>query len=304
MKKDIPPIIIVVGPTASGKTALAVELARRLGGEVISADSRQVYRGLDIGTGKVTKREMRAVLHHCLDIAKPSRAFSVTQWRTHAQKAIGDIASRDKVPIIAGGTGFYIDALVYGIDFPAVKPNTALRKTLGKKAPEELLAILKKLDPARAKTIEQKNPRRLIRAIEIATALGKVPALSEKKALYDVTWIGINPEERVLEEKIHTRLIARMRQGMVAEVKNLHTPSVGRGLSWNRLDALGLEYRYLSKYLQGMLTKEEMLVELERAICQYAHRQMTWFKRNKEIRWFTSPDQALSEFPEIRSRHQ
>lgn len=298
------PIIVIVGPTASGKTGLAVELARRFGGEVISADSRQVYKALDIGTGKVTKREMRGVLHHCLDIAKPSRAFSVTQWRAHAQKAVEGIASRGKVPIIAGGTGFYIDALVHGIDFPAVKPNTTLRKTLGKKAPEELLAILKKLDPTRAKTIEQKNPRRLIRAIEIATALGKVPALSEKKALYDVTWIGINPEERVLEEKIHTRLIARMRQGMVAEVKNLHTPSVGRGLSWNRLDALGLEYRYLSKYLQGMLTKEEMLVELERAICQYAHRQMTWFKRNKEIRWFTSPDQALSEFPEIRSRHQ
>lgn len=295
-KKKLP-IIVIVGPTASGKTSLSVALARKLGGEVISADSRQVYRGLDIGTGKVTKRETRGVPHYCLDIANPSRALSVTQWRTHAQRAIKDIAGRGKVPIIAGGTGFYIDALVYGLDFPAVKPNATLRKTLEKKTQPELLEMLKKLDPVRAKNIEQKNPRRLIRAIEVATALGKVPTLPKKKALYDVTWIGINPEEKILKEKIHARLLARMRQGMVAEVKQLRTPASGsRGISWNRLDALGLEYRYLSRYLRGMISKDEMLVELERAICQYARRQMTWFKRNKNIRWFTSPALALAEF--------
>ena len=184
-------IIVILGPTASGKTALSIALAKKYGGEVISADSRQVYRGLDIGTEKVTKKEMRGVPHHCIDIASPRQAFSVTQWRKHAQKAIDRIVHNENIPIVAGGTGQYIDALVYNTVFPAVKPNYTLRRELEKKTCAELLKQLQQLNPVRATNIERENPRRLIRAIEIATALGGVPSLRKKEAQYDVIWIGI-----------------------------------------------------------------------------------------------------------------
>lgn len=300
VKQNKTHIIVIVGPTASGKTGLAVELARRLGGEIISADSRQVYKGLDIGTEKVTRREMRGVPHHCIDIASPKRAFSAAQWVTHAQKAIDTIVKKNKIPIIAGGTGFYIDALVYGTDFPAVKPDATLRKTLEKKAPQELLVMLKKLDPARAKTVEQKNPRRLIRAIEIATTLGKVPTLKKHVPRYDVTWIGLDPGHTELEARIESRLKKTLKRGLVAETKKIRAS----GLSWKRINELGLEYRIVASFLRDEINRTTLETLLVRELKKYVKRQRTWFKRNKEIPWFTNPDQALSEFHEIHSRHR
>jgi len=278
-------ILIIVGPTASGKSDLAVALAQQFNGEVISADSRQVYKGLDIGSGKITKREMKGVTHHLLDVANPKRVFSVADFKRLGSKAIADIHKRGKLPIIAGGTGFYIDALVYNQSIPKVPANNVLRKELDSKTAPELFDILSTLDPERAEEIDQHNKVRLIRAIEIATALGSVPKTT-KEVQFDTQWIGVTWPDTVLKERIHTRLIARMKKGMAAEVAHLHT----EGVSWKRMERLGLEYRYVALLLQKKMTKDEMLTELETKIRQYAKRQKTWFKRNKDIHWFIPTD--------------
>ena len=267
-------IIVVCGPTATGKSDYAVKLAKEIKGEVISADSRQVYKGMDIGSGKITKREMRGVPHYLLDVANPRRVFSVVQYKKLADKVIKDILKRDKIPIIVGGTGFYIDALIYDTDFPAVPPNKALRKKLEKLSTEKLAAKLLKLDHTRYETIDRHNRVRLIRAIEIATALGKVPKVKRKKK-YEVEWHYLDFPDEVLKKRIHDRLLKRMKMGMVREVKGLRE----KGVSWKRLESLGLEYRYLARYLQNKLTKKDMLAQLELAIWHYAKRQRTWFKK-------------------------
>jgi tRNA dimethylallyltransferase len=281
-------IIVVLGPTASptasGKSDMAVQLAKKFGGEVVSADSRQVYIGLDIGTGKVTKREMAGVSHYLLDVASAKRKFSVAEYKKRAEKVIDDILKRGKVPIVCGGTGFYIQAVVDDIIFPEVPPDEQLRTKLTKKTTDDLFKILKKKDPRRAKEIDSKNPHRLIRAIEIATHLGYVPHLAvEPPSKYEVLEIGIKTDDKVLKKRIYDRLIARLRVGMLAEVKHLHE----RGLSWKRMEELGLEYRFLSRYLRGKITKEELLEQLNTAIWQYSRRQKTWFKRDKRIKWFS-----------------
>jgi len=279
-------VIAVVGPTASGKTALAVEIARLVGGEVISADSRQIYTGLDIGTGKVTKSEMRRVPHHLLDVASPKRTVSVVQYERLATRAIRDILKRGKVPIICGGTGLYIDAVLTSASFPAVPPNPTLRKTLEKISTEELFEKLRILDPARAESIDAKNPRRLIRAIEIAAVLGSVPPRTSAEPRYNILTIGLTLPREKIAERIHIRLLARMRRGMIAEAKRLHN----EGLTYKRMESLGLEYRSLAQFLQNKISKEEMLITLETAIRQYAKRQMVWFKRGENTKWFAPSD--------------
>ncbi len=284
-------LIVIIGPTASGKTGLSIKLAKKYGGEVISADSRQVYKELDIGTEKVTKNEMQGIPHYCIDIASPKRAFSVTQWQKHAEKAISKITKHENIPIVAGGTAFYIDSLVYGRSYPAVKPNVKLRKKLEKNTIDELLKILKKLDNRRAKTIEQKNPRRLVRAIEIATELGKVPPLPKQKSKYDVIWIGINPGLDKLMKKIENRLDDTFELGLVAETKKIRKELK---LSWKRINELGLEYRVVGEYLRKEITKEEMREKIILELRKYAKRQMTWMKRNKKIKWYKNANDALS----------
>ncbi|HVZ76163.1 MAG TPA: tRNA (adenosine(37)-N6)-dimethylallyltransferase MiaA [Candidatus Paceibacterota bacterium] len=282
------PVIAIVGPTASGKSSLGIYLAQKLGGEVISADSRQVYKGLNIGTGKVTKKEMAGIPHHLLDVASPKRQFTVDQFVKLGTKAIKDILQRGHTPIIVGGTGLYVDMLLGRMSYPEVPPNPALRKRLEKKSTEHLFVMLEKLDPARARTIDAKNPRRLVRAVEIAKALGKnsFPTAEQK---YDVFWLGLNPDDATLKKNIHMRLTARMKTGMVAEARRLHA----HGLSYKRMRELGLEYRFLADYLETKLDKEEFEESLERAIWQYAKRQRTWFKRNMDIHWIQSKTEAL-----------
>jgi len=279
------PLLVIVGPTASGKSALAVSIAQKLGGEIVSADSRQVYRGLNVGAGKITRPEMKGIRHHLLDVADPRKKFTVVKYVALAEKTIADIHARGKLPIICGGTGFYIQALVDGIILPEVGANEPLRKKLSKKTAAELFTALKKLDPRRAaqmkKTSDHLNPRRLIRALEVATALGAVPILKKQLAKYDAQWIGISINSAELKKKIHARLISRMKHGMVAEAKRLHA----RGLSWRRMEELGLEYRYLALYLQGKTTREAMIEKLNTEIGRYAKRQMTWFKRDSRINW-------------------
>jgi tRNA dimethylallyltransferase len=278
-----PKVVVVVGPTASGKTALAVELARAIGGEVISADSRQVYKGLDIGTGKVTKKEMRGVPHHLLDVVSPTKDFIRL-----GRNAITMIYHSNHTPIVAGGTGFYIDALLGNIVLPNVPPNPPLRKKLSKLTANELFALLEKKDPARATTIEPENPVRIIRALEIAEAVGASPA-PRTEALHDVLWIGIDVPKETLNEKIEKRLHARMNRGMLKEAKKLREG----GLSWKRMEELGLEYRYMARLLQGEITREEFDRDLTTEIKRYAKRQRMYWRRNKDIQWFTP--ERLSE---------
>jgi len=287
------PVIAIVGPTASGKSALAVELARTLGGEVISADSRQVYRGLDIGTGKITKREMRGVPHHLLDVADPRRSYSAGQFTTAARKSIRAIASRGKIPIVAGGTGFYIDALLGRITLPEVVPDKKLRATLATKSPSELFTMLKKKDPTRAASMdtpsERNNAVRLIRALEIASSTNTSRIVT--KDTYRVLWLGTKVPLAQLEKKIAQRLKARMRMGMLSEAKRLHKS----GLSYKRMEELGLEYRSLGRLLQNKITRSEFDDELLRDIRRYAKRQLAYWKRNTDIKWISpTGKQALS----------
>lgn len=274
------PLIVILGQTATGKSAYAVALAQEINAEIISADSRQVYKGLNLGTGKVTKKEMGGIPHHLLDVANPSQQFSVANYQELTKKAIEKIHKKNKIPILVGGTGFYIDAVIHDTKLPEVPPNAALRKKLAKLSTERLFAMLKKIDPLRAQTIDTKNPVRLIRAIEIAKALGHVPRVITTNK-YPVIKIGIMLPDEVLKERIHTRLLDRLTQGMLREATRLHRD----GLSWRRMEELGLEYRYMARHLQGKITHNQMLQQLENEIWKYAKRQKTWFKRDKEIIW-------------------
>jgi len=286
-----PRILVILGQTATGKSGLAVKIALRLrsgptakkgGGEIISADSRQVYKGLDIGTGKITKREMMGVPHHLLDIASPKKKFTVVQFKALAEEKIKEILGRGKIPIICGGTGFYIEAVTKGITFPEVPPNYELRKRLARKETTALFRTLEKFDPERAKAMDPRNKVRLIRAIEIAMALGKVPKITKVKPMYKFVKIGLYLPQEKLKDKIRIRLFERIREGMINEARKLHR----QGLSWKRMHGLGLEYKYMALYLQDKISKQEMAKKLESEIYQYAKRQMTWFKRDKEIKWF------------------
>jgi len=296
-------LLVIVGPTASGKSGLAVRLARKWGGEIISADSRQVYKGLNIGTGKITKKEMRGIPHYMLNIINPRQTYTAGQFRKDAEKIVQYIAQKGKLPIVVGGTGFYIDALLGTVSLPEVSPNPALRKKLEENKAITLFKKLKKLDPARAKTIDPHNKRRLIRAIEIATALGKVPKNKIMTSPYEVLKIGIDTPDTQLKKNITIRLLARLesprqsraqsRKGMIAEVQQLHK----KGLSWKRMDELGLEYRFLARYLKTRgptLDREEMIKQLNNAIWHYAKRQKRWFKRDGAIYWY-----KLTEFKNI-----
>ena len=273
-------ILVICGPTATGKSALAVELAKQYNGEVISADSRQVYTGLDIGSAKITESEMDGIPHYLIDVVHPNDYFSVADFQKLAKEEINDIHSRGKLPIICGGTGMYIDALIYETNFPEVPANEPLRSELANLTNEELYAELQKLDPDRASEIDPHNSVRLIRAIEIATTLGSVPKITTENPQYETLWIGLDIPKEELEGKIKKRILDRI-PALFEEINNLHLS----GVSFERLESFGLEYRYGSYYVQGKITLEEFKDLLATKTWQYAKRQMTWFKRNKNIHW-------------------
>ncbi|MCS6956386.1 MAG: tRNA (adenosine(37)-N6)-dimethylallyltransferase MiaA [Patescibacteria group bacterium] len=282
-----PKIIIIVGPTASGKTDLSIKLAKEFNGEIISADSRQVYKGMDLGTGKIKKEEAENIPHYMINIASPKKTFTVFQYVKKAQKAIKRILKRKKLPIIVGGTGFYIDALVFGLNIPTVPPNLKFRQKLQKKSTEELYEILKQKDPKRSATIDPKNKRRLIRSLEIIEKLGSVPP-KKINPQYQTLFLGIKRQPEELKKRIKKRLISRIKEGMISEVKKLKN----KGISWKKLENFGLEYKYAAQYLQNKISYQEMINKLNKAIWQYARRQLTWFKKNKNIFWIRNFFQA------------
>lgn len=275
---DISKVVVILGQTATGKSALAIKIAKKINGEIISADSRQVYKDLDIGTGKITSKEMKKIPHHLLDVANPKNKFTVVQFQQLAIYAIAEILSRGKIPIICGGTGFYIDAITKGIIFPEVPPNEKLRKKLALVSDRALMLKLQKLDPERAKNIDPKNKVRLIRAIEIAKALGKVPKLTEATPPYKFVKIGLYLPPDKLKKNVEKRVKKMFKDGLLNEIKKLKK----KGVSNKRLKELGFEYYEP--------TPEKVI----RETLKYAKRQMTWFKRDKQIKWFdASPKDTL-----------
>jgi len=290
MKKQGTKIIVILGPTASGKSKLAIKIAKKFNGEIISADSRQVYKGLDIGTEKITKKEMNGIRHYLIDVAKPKKIYTVVQYQRAAKKILKQIFQKGKIPIICGGSGLYIDALIYDYKLPAVAPQKSLRGRLEKKSTEELFKMLQGLDPERAVDIDPRNPRRLIRALEIVLKTGRPVPKIEKQSPYQTLKIGLKKSVSQLRRSIRQRLKKTLKKGLVEETKKLHR----EGLSWKRLNALGLEYRLAADYLRGLISCEEMTEQMERKIRRYAKRQMTWFKRDKDIIWISNPQKAFA----------
>jgi len=291
-----PKVIVIVGPTASGKTMLSIEIATLCDGEVVSADSRQVYRGLDIGTGKVTPEEMNGIPHHLLDVADPMDVYTAADFARDGQAAINGILEQNHLPIIAGGTFFYVDALLGTVAVPEAPPNPALRASLEKRTAEALFAELQEKDAARAETIDPHNKVRLVRALELIDALGSVPTPTSEP-LYDALFLGIEITEAQLHHNIYKRIIDRLDHGMIEEVVQLHA----NGMTYERMEELGLEYRYISRHLKGELTKEAMIDELNTKTRQFAKRQLTWLKRYTAVQW-VAPD-AVTEARALVHHH-
>lgn len=266
-------IVAVAGPTASGKTAKAIELAKQHEGEVISVDSRQVYRMLDIGTEKASLEEMQGVPHHLIDIRDPKESYSAGDFVRDAETLIEDIRSRGKVPILAGGTHFYFDALLYGL--PAETPrDDALRKELELLSDEELMNRVRTLDPRRAVRVDPKNRRRLIRALEIIAEHGTVPERHTESARYEVEWHVLNPERDELRARIRKRLMEALDRGLLEEVERVRA-YVGD----ERLKELGLEYRIIGECLQGERGYDSLLPILSSRLWHYARHQKAWLRK-------------------------
>lgn len=275
-------LIVILGPTSSGKTDLSIKLAKKFNGEIVSVDSRQVYKGMDIGTGKITKKETAGIPHYLLSVANPKTRFSVAQYQKLALKAIKNIQKRNKITFLVGGTGFYIQSIIDGIIIPEVKPDWKLRKKLEKLTTEQLFNKLKELDPKRAKLIDKHNPRRLVRALEIILKTGAmVPVLKNNTQRFNTLQIGIVKDQKKLKTLIHKRLIKRLKNdAMINEIKKLR-----ESLSWKRLEEFGLEYRFVAQYLQNKITYKEMIDNIQKESEHFVKKQMTWFKRDSRIKW-------------------
>ncbi len=303
--------LAIVGPTSSGKSELAVTLAKLLDTEILSVDSRQIYKGMDIGSGKVSpliktnhsgssSRKLGSKLpisylyknipHYGINLFSPKKQFSAAEFKNYAKKIIDKITERNKIPILCGGTMHWIDAIIYNQTFPNVPPNPKLRKILEKETTENLILKLSKLDPARANTIDTQNRRRLIRALEIVITSGNPVPTRDKSQTSNYLWIGLNPKPEDLKNKISKRLETRIQEGLLDEIQNLHN----KGLSWKKLINFGLEYKHGSLFLQKKIDYENFVSNLTTDILHYAKRQMTWWKRNKEIHWFQTAEEALN----------
>lgn len=291
-----PKLVIVIGPTASGKSELAVKLAKKFNGEIISADSRQIYRGLDIGSGKVAgkwvakKFVYKTVPHYLIDEANPKIQYSAQKFQRKANRIILDIVKRGKLPILCGGTMHWIDSVAFNQQFPKVKPNLKLRAKLSQLTTHEMFEMIKKLDPNRAKTIDAKNPHRLIRALEIIQTTGKPVPKLKQESKFDIIWLGLNPPMEVLTNKITKRMKSWLKRGIVEEVRALHN----NGVSWKRFDSFGLEYKYTAQFLQNKISAKQLEELSIISMRQYAKRQLTWWKRNKDIHWSNSPSELMT----------
>lgn len=281
---ELAKLVVVTGPTACGKSALGIALARTYNGEIVSADSRQVYRGLDIGTAKVTAAERALVPHHLLDVADPGDVYTVARFQQEAIEAIEAILACGHQPFLVGGSPHYIQAVVDHLDIPPVAPQPELRARLEQCSQAELLAELERLDPLGVATIDRQNPRRVIRALEVSLVTGR-PFSEQRRAaapLYTCLQLAIEWPRAELYARIDQRVDERMEQGMVEEVRQL----LAAGIAHERMEDFGLEYRHISRLLRGeYATEAEMVQRLKFAIHDFTRRQLTWLRKDPRILW-------------------
>lgn len=286
-------IIVILGPTASGKSELAVKIAKKIGGEIISADSRQIYRGMDIGTAKPTKKEIAGIKHHLIDIKNPDENYTVAEYKRDAVNAIEKVLRKGRIPILVGGTGLYIQAMVDNLEIPEVKPNLKLRKKIEGEIKRRGLAYvfkkLVKLDPEAAYVVDPKNPRRIVRALEVAILTGKPFTGQRKKGkpLFEFLQIGIKIPDKILQKRIEARTKMMIRQSLVSEVKKLIKKY---GKKQRAFDAIG--YREIIDYLDAKTTLPEAVQLINTNTHRFVKRQMTWFKRDKRIKWLRAHEES------------
>lgn len=289
------PLVILTGPTAAGKTALSVALAKRIGGEIISADSMQVYRHMDVGSAKVTKEEMEGVPHHLIDVLDPGDAFNVVVFKELACRAASGIRKAGHIPIVAGGTGFYIQALLYDIDFTENDGDMDYRHRLEELAANEGTAVLhemlKKVDPESAEAIHENNVKRVIRALEFYEKTGeKISAHNEterqKQSPYQFAYYVLNMERSRLYERIDARVDQMMGNGLLHEVEALKR----LGCTRDMVSMQGLGYKEILDYLDGVISLDEAVYRIKRDTRHFAKRQLTWFKRERDVTWINQED--------------
>jgi len=290
-----PKVVVIAGPTASGKSALAIELAKIINGEIISSDSMQIYKDMDIGTAKVTEEEMQGIKHYLIDCVLPNERYSVSDFKKDSEKAIEEILAKGKVPIVAGGTGLYIDSLVYGIEYQEMNFDEEYRNKLMEQAETEdglkkLFAEAEKIDPDAMKNISPNDKKRIIRVLEIFKATGKNKTEQErlsrlKGVKYDFKMFALNMERSLLYERINKRVDIMLEQGLVKEVEKLKE-------KYNCFPTAmqGLGYKEVVQYLENECTYEEMVEKIKQETRRYAKRQLTWFRKNKETIWLNSED--------------
>ncbi len=290
------PLIIIAGPTAVGKSELAVMLAKRIGGEIISADSMQVYRGMDIGSAKITEAEMQGIKHHLIDILDPFEEFNVALFQDLARKAVNEIIADNHIPIVCGGTGFYIQALLYGIDFDESSGEISdyrrmLLKELENSGPEALYGKLLAIDPKSAAIIHKNNTKRVIRALEFFNETGRSISdhnseMREKESEFNAAYFVLNDERALIYQKIDMRVDKMLENGLVKEVDALKR----RGLSRDNISMLGLGYKEILDYLNGIITLDEAVYLIKRDSRHFAKRQLTWYKRERDTIWLNKKD--------------
>ena len=282
-------VIVICGPTASGKTELSIELAKKIDGEIISADSMQIYKSMNIGTAKPSKEEMQGIKHYCIDIIAPDKRYSVADYKKDAKDAIKEILKKGKIPIIVGGTGLYIDSLIYEIDYPEIKFDEKYRKELENKIEKEglesLYKLAQKIDKEAMEKISPNDKKRIMRVLEIYKATGKTKTQQEiesrkRQVEFDYKVYAIKWEREILYSRINKRVDIMLKQGLIEEVKEILTkykefPTAMQGLG----------YKEVVTYLKKECTKEEMIEKIKMETRRYAKRQMTWFRKNKQTIW-------------------
>ena len=289
-----PKVIVICGPTASGKTALSIQLAQKINGEIISSDSMQIYKNMNIGTAKPDKQEMQGIKHYLLDFVEPNQRYSVADYKKDAENAIEDILQKGKVPIIVGGTGLYVDSLIYGIEYPNIEFDENYRKKLEKRAEKEGLEKLyeeaRKIDPQAMEKISRNDQKRILRVLEIYNATGKTKTEQEiesrkNEVKYEYRVFAINMDREKLYDRINKRVDIMIQKGLIEEVENLLK-------KYNEFPTAmqGLGYKEVVEYIQGKVLKEDMIENIKRESRRYAKRQITWFKKNKQTIWIGPND--------------
>ena len=285
---DKPKVIVICGPTASGKTSLSISLAKKINGEIVSCDSMQIYKEMDIGSAKPTVEEMQEIKHYLVDFVSPEKRYSVSEYKEDASKAIEEIINKGKTPIIVGGTGLYLNSLIYNIQYNEMEVDLNYRRELEKEAEEYVLEVLynraKEIDPEAMEKVSANDKKRITRVLEIYNATGRNKTELEKKSRKEVPYnyliFGINMERSILYDRINKRVDIMLEQGLIEEVKNLINKYSNMPTAMQ-----GLGYKEVKEFLDGNISKEEMIEKIKMETRRYAKRQITWFKRIENIIW-------------------